>query len=62
MNRFTFFHSLAIAAVMLPFTGSLVFADPLTLIEEGQPRAEIIIAEDAVPLVRVAAEFLQTAS
>ena len=45
MNRFTYLHSLAIAAVMLSFTGSLVFAAPLTLIEEGQPRAEIIIAE-----------------
>jgi len=44
MHRFTFFHSLAIAAVTLSFTGSLVFAAPLTLIEEGQPRADPDIA------------------
>jgi hypothetical protein len=59
MNRFTFFYSLAIAAVMLPFTGSLVFADPLTLIEEGQPRAEIIIAEKPPRMVNLAAFELQ---
>jgi hypothetical protein len=59
MNRFTFFHSLAIAAMMLPFTGSLVFADPLTVIEEGQPRAEIIIAEKPPRMVNLAAFELQ---
>ena len=59
MNRFTCFHSLAIAAVMLPFTGSLVFADPLTLIEKGQPRAEIIIAEKPPRMVNLAAFELQ---
>ena len=59
MNRFTYFHSLAIAAVMLSFTGTLVFADPLTLIKEGQPNAEIIIAEDASRTTRLAADDLQ---
>ena len=48
MNRFTYFHSLAIAAVMLSITGSLVFADPLTLIEEGQPREDDIRAGKSV--------------
>ena len=28
MNRFTLFYSLAVAALMLSFTGALVFADP----------------------------------
>ena len=59
MNRFTLFHSLAIAAVMLSFTGTLVFADPLTLIEDSQPRAEIIIAEKPPRMVNLAAFELQ---
>ena len=44
---------------MLPFTGSLVFADSLTLIEEGQPRAEIILAEKPPRMVNLAAFELQ---
>ena len=60
MNRFTFFFSLAIAAAMLTFTGSVVFADPLILVEVGQPRAEIIIAEKPPRMVRLAAKELQT--
>jgi hypothetical protein len=59
MNRFTYFHSLAIATVMLSFTGCLVFSEPLTLIEEGQPRAEIIIAEKPPRMVNLAAFELQ---
>ncbi|MDE0866789.1 MAG: DUF4838 domain-containing protein [Rubripirellula sp.] len=60
MNRFTYFYTLAIAAVMLSFTGSLVFADPLTLIEDGQARAEIIIAVDPPRSTHLAARELQT--
>ena len=59
MNRFTYFHSLAIATVMLSFTGCLVFSEPLTLIKEGQPRAEIIIAEKPPRMVNLAAFELQ---
>ncbi|MBT3595309.1 MAG: hypothetical protein HN505_04990, partial [Verrucomicrobia bacterium] len=59
MNRFTFFHSLAIVAAMLSFTGTLVFADPLTLIKNGQPQAEIIIAEKPPRMANLAAFELQ---
>ena len=44
---------------MLSFTGALVFADPLTLVEDGQPRAEIIIAEKPPRMVNLAAFELQ---
>jgi hypothetical protein len=45
MNRLTFFHSFAIAAAMLSFTGSPVFAGPRTLIEDGQPRADVKVTQ-----------------
>lgn len=45
----------AVGLFLPPFSSAESF-----LVENGVPKAEIVIAEDAVPLVRVAAEFLQT--
>ena len=42
--------------LLLPTLSS---AEPF-LVEKGLPKAEIVIAEDAVPIIRIAAEFLQS--
>lgn len=44
-----------IAALFLPIAAS---AEPF-LVENGAPKAEIVIAEDAVPVIRVTAEFIK---
>jgi hypothetical protein len=47
-----------ILAATLPFSGSAV-AEDITLVEEGQPRASIVLDEGASPTERTAAQELQ---
>jgi hypothetical protein len=60
MNRFTLFHSLAIAAVMLPFTGSLVFAAAAAAQEPEPDSSPVPTVEEVTVSMKKAASFYRS--